>query len=190
MGASPCPKLAQEPELLVTAPGATPRATSPVQGHVPAPGVIPKPAAPSEFLSGASRSGSRRIFYTFQGKHMEIPSSEWFYFLPFPFPLSLAELIPLWGDAHGAGPSCPPCRIPPAVLEELQTKEEGTGNFEFPLPEVAGDTEAGAEEKPRVALEEEVETPPAPKNGDQPLKTPNPPASPIPALCWASNPWG
>lgn len=83
-----------------------------------------------------------------------------------------------------------PAEFPLAVLEELQTKEEGTGNFEFPLPEVAGDTEAGAEEKPRVALEEEVETPPTPKNGDQPLKTPNPPASPIPALCWASNPWG
>lgn len=43
---------------------------------------------------------------------MEIPISEWVFFSFFPFSLSLTELIPLWGDAQGAGPSSPPRRIP------------------------------------------------------------------------------
>ncbi|XP_009325734.1 PREDICTED: LOW QUALITY PROTEIN: uncharacterized protein LOC103919870 [Pygoscelis adeliae] len=60
------------------------------------------------------------------------------------------------------------CEVPPLprVTEELEIKEDGTGNFKFPLPEVAGDTVVAAgsfreprcraEDKPRIAPEEEV----------------------------------
>lgn len=60
MGASPCPELAQEPALLVTAPWPLRGHPKGHQLHVPAHvGVISEPA---EFQSGASRSGSLRTF--------------------------------------------------------------------------------------------------------------------------------
>lgn len=135
-----------------------------------------------------SRSGTRRIFTSSEANtwvsklrvHLQ------FYFPPFSSPLPLAQSSSLRGeDAHSAslpgqdGPpspkpglrGAPPPHVTPTAAppEELEIKEDGTGNFKFPLPEVAGDTEATAgsfweprhraEDKPRTAPAEELGPP-------------------------------
>lgn len=134
-----------------------------------------------------------------------------FCFPPFSLPLLLTQSSSLRGeDAHGTSlpgqdrtvcvrPPRRVCEVPPLprVTEELEIKEDGTGNFKFPLPEVAGDAEVAAgsfreprcraEDKPRIAPEEEVGPPPrtrgdagVPAAGSVPTRPPQTTCQPQP----------
>lgn len=176
MGASPCPELAQEPALLVTAPWPLRGHPKGHQLHVPARGVISEPAAPPEFQSGASR----RTFTLSAANTWKFQSQSGFIFSFF-FPSLCGEMPREQHRApHPAEFPCPCCKpqrkgqeISSSHFQEWQvTPRRQRGHFG------SGGKTPGWPWRRRWG----------PKNGEQPQHTPNPPASPIPALCWASNP--
>lgn len=158
---------------------------------ITAPGFHFKRAATPALLSGApggSRSGTRRIFTPSEANTWvsKLRVQLQFYFPPFSSPLPLAQSSSLRGEdalsaslpgqdgpppphpkpgLRGAPP--PPHVTPTAAPEELEIKEDGTGNFKFPLLEVAGDTEAtaGSFREPRCRAEDKPRTAPAEELG-------------------------
>lgn len=92
-------------------------------------------------------------------------------------------------------------RNPAAAPGELEIKEDGTGNFKFPLPAEAGDAEVAAgslrepqckaEDKSRMDPKEEVGRPHPPRmvlGCESPRALHEPPASHYPGLSCAPNP--
>lgn len=162
-------------------------------GPCPSPwGYIPASCTP-EFQSGASRGGSRGIFTPSEANRWEFQALSGFIFSLFPS-LSCSSLrgeMPTEQDRalHPAGSLWPCCR-------SCKPKRKGQEIFQFPLPQVAGDTEAAAgswreqSKNPGWPWRRRWDPLLHPEMGNNLWRPPNPPASPIPALCHASKPRG